>query len=457
VVELDREVPALVVKVGRYPVHSGGVGAVRALGRLGVRAHVITEDHLTPLALSRYSADRFIWPTTGTESTDVLVAGLADIGQRIGRPAVAIATDDEAATLLAEHANELSEHFLVPRVRPDLPRQLASKHQLHLLCRQHSVPTPRTILLRSRAELAHYADQITYPVVAKNPEPWLRRRAPVVHGTTTVHTAEELIQLASADHAQFSVLVQEHIPPRHAQDWIVHLYRATNTDRTLLFTGLKVRSWPVDAGSTACAYAAPNPELANLTEQFCRQVGFRGIADLDWRLDLRDGQYKLVDFNPRVGNQFPLFRTSEGIDVVTAQHLDLTGRWIPSGKQVNGRRIVVEEFDLPARLARPRASLHAPRDGGPAHSIVFAWAARDDLLPLLAVCLRLVLPLLSTVGRRLSSRYPRSRTRTAHRRSAEQASPGWHGPATRDPRASMAARSTRTEKRLVTTSHQRRP
>ena len=42
--EMDYQVPALIVKIGHYPVHSGGVGAVRTLGRLGVPVYAITED-----------------------------------------------------------------------------------------------------------------------------------------------------------------------------------------------------------------------------------------------------------------------------------------------------------------------------------------------------------------------------------------------------------------------------
>jgi hypothetical protein len=35
---LDRSVPALVLKVGQYPIHSGGLGVIRTLGRLGATA-----------------------------------------------------------------------------------------------------------------------------------------------------------------------------------------------------------------------------------------------------------------------------------------------------------------------------------------------------------------------------------------------------------------------------------
>ena len=53
--------------------------------------------------------------------------------------------------------------------------------------------------------------------------------------------------------------------------------------------------------------------LAALTASFCAQVGYRGVFDLDWRRDLRTGQYHLLDFNPRVGASFRLFEDDAGI------------------------------------------------------------------------------------------------------------------------------------------------
>ena len=114
VVERDSRVPALIVKIGQYPLHSGGVGAIRTLGRLGVPVYATTEDRFTPAAPSRYCTGWFRWRTSGREDPGELVGGLRDIGRRLGRRSVAVPVDDEAAVLIAEHADELSEYFLLP-------------------------------------------------------------------------------------------------------------------------------------------------------------------------------------------------------------------------------------------------------------------------------------------------------------------------------------------------------
>ena len=127
-VDADRNVPGLIVKFGDYPLHHGGVGAIRSLGRLGIPMYAITEDRYTPAAASRYLRRAFVWPTTGTEEPERLVEGLLRIGARIGRPTVLVPTDEEAAVLIAEHPEELGERFLFPAGRrrtAQAPRQQA--------------------------------------------------------------------------------------------------------------------------------------------------------------------------------------------------------------------------------------------------------------------------------------------------------------------------------------------
>ncbi|HEY1624426.1 MAG TPA: hypothetical protein VGG16_11565 [Streptosporangiaceae bacterium] len=389
----DRSVPALLLKIGRYPLHSGGVAVVRTLGRLGVPVYAVTEDRWTPTAVSRYCAGRFVWRVTGREEPEHLVALLRSVAERIGHRTVVVPADDEAAVLVAEHAESLAPWFFLPAVPAGLPRELASKQRLFELCRRHDVPTPATAFPASAAEVAAFAQTATFPVVVKDAEPWVRRRAPVAGHTTVVRDARGLLAMIPAS-GRPGVILQEYIPREHAQDWFTHLYCDANSDCLCMFTGVKVRSWPPHSGASAASYHLANPELAQLTAGFCKKVGFRGIGDLDWRLDLRDGNYKLVDFNPRMGNQFRLFETAQGVDVVRALHLDLTGRPVPPGAVPDGRWLFVEHIDGFARLAYrgtsgyPAAPPPVARARGRGGREL-AWLAADDPLPFLAMLPRL--------------------------------------------------------------------
>ncbi|QMU70777.1 hypothetical protein [Streptacidiphilus sp. P02-A3a] len=186
----------------------------------------------------------------------------------------------------------------------------------------------------------------------KNLAAWTRLRAPVVGRTTLVRDERELRAACPPGPAP-SVLVQEYLPAGPAGDWITELYCPADGAPPLAFTGVKVRCWPPGAGAATRVRALDNPDLAEQAAGFCRRLGYRGAADLDWRLDPRDGRYKLVDFNPRTGAGFRLFETVDGVDVVRALHLDLTGRPLPSGVRQRPRDYAVGQLDLPAAACCP--------------------------------------------------------------------------------------------------------
>ncbi|MDT9694979.1 ATP-grasp domain-containing protein [Streptomyces sp. P17] len=377
---MNHDVPALLVKVGPSPQNHGCLGALRSLGRAGVPVYAMVEDRFTPCAVSRHLAGRFVVPTTGQEDPRALTSTLLRLGRAIGRRAVAVPTDDESAVLLAEQADRLAEWFLLPPVPAALPRALTSKDGLRRICTEYGVPTPRAFAPADRAELLACGHDLGYPLVLKNLEAYTRLRAPVVTHTTMVSDEVELLDVIGTAETP-SVLMQEYIPASYGEDWITHLYCGAQGTPKAVFTGYKVRSWPVRSGATTRAWSWPNPRLAGLAGDLCRLTGYSGLADLDWRFDRRDGLYKLVDFNPRLGAQFRLFESEEGIDAVRAMYLDLTGQQVPGGPQVHGRQFVVGQLDLLSATIGAWQERRFPSTMLPRHGVERAWLSWDDPLP----------------------------------------------------------------------------
>jgi predicted ATP-grasp superfamily ATP-dependent carboligase len=132
------------------------------------------------------------------------------------------------------------------------------------------------------------------------------------------------------------LFIQEYIPDRCAEDWIFHGYTNPETGYLIDFTGRKLRSYSPFAGSTTLGVSERNDALAQQTERLLKAIRYAGIMDLDYRLDKRDGRYKLLDFNPRIGANFRMFTDRDGLDVIRAQHLDLTGRAIHLTREIQG-------------------------------------------------------------------------------------------------------------------------
>jgi D-aspartate ligase len=388
-------VPALVLKVGTYPLHHGGLGVVRSLGRLGVPVFGVYEERFAPAAVSRYLSGKFVWQSD-TSDPDRFLEGMAMVGQRLGRPTVLIPTDDLGAILISEHAPTLSRWFRFPQPPSGLAHLLASKKGLYELCGKLGVPCPRASFPTSRADVQEFAATASFPVVAKVTEAWLLPANAGVKSTTIVHDPDGLLRLYRRleDGRAGGLMLQEYIPPGSGQDWFFHGYCDARSECLVSFTGVKLRSYPPYAGPTTLGRSLDNQVLRDNAERLLRAISYRGIMDLDYRLDLRDGEYKLVDFNPRVGAQFRLFEDDDAVDVVRALHLDLTGREVLRRPQVGGRVFIVEHSDLLASMSYRRAGDLGPRSWlaslrGTRREL--AWFARDDLTPFVLICARFLL------------------------------------------------------------------
>jgi len=81
-----------------------------------------------------------------------------------------------------------------------------------------------------------------------------------------------------------------------------------------------------------------------------KAVGYRGIVDIDCRYDPRDDQYKVLDVNPRLGGNFRLFVTNNGMDVIRSLYLDMTGQHFTPGVLLQGRKWLNEDVELQASI-----------------------------------------------------------------------------------------------------------
>ena len=385
----DTTTPAVVLKFDPNVLHHGGLGAIRSLGRLGVPVYGVHEARWAPAANSRYLRGRLFWRPDPDQAERTL-AGLMRLAELIGRRAVLIPTDDAGAIFLAEHGGSLRESFLFPAPPAGLPRRLAGKYSLYALCQELGVPAPLTALADAPGQAGEFAALMGFPLIAKLTTPW-RAAGSRLRSTTIITSQAELDGVLRArERAGAGLMLQEYVPGGPGDDWFFHGYCDAGSASRAAFTGIKDRSYPAQAGLTSLGRAVRNDDLREDMRVLLARLSYQGIADLDLRRDARTGEYKLLDFNPRLGAQFRLFRDQAGVDVVLAAYLDLTGQPVTADEQA-GRRFLVENYDPLGALAYwrrgelgPRAWLDSVRAADET-----AWFARDDLRPFGLMCARM--------------------------------------------------------------------
>ncbi|MFK4726198.1 D-aspartate ligase [Bradyrhizobium niftali] len=397
--------PVLILKTGHYALHHGGLGIIRSLGSLGVPVFTVIEDRFAPAAVSKYLKGTFVWDTRDLPRSR-LIEGLERIGRQLKQPTILIPTDDAGAILIAEEALTLRQWFLFPEVRSDIPRRLADKSRLQALCRQLGIPYPQAISPNTISEIYEYIDAAAFPVVVKPAKPWLQ---PNVR-TSIVYSPKGLLDLyrRSGEQVRSNLLIQEYIPD--GEDWLFNGYCSSTSECLAAFTGRKLRSFPPHLGSATLARSVTNPALLRQAEALVKAISYAGIMDVDYRFDKRDGQYKLLDFNPRIGAQFRLFEDSKRIDVARALYSDLTGASVQKSPPIDGRVFVIEPYDCMTSMHHLWRRELSVRDWWRSFKGAreFAWFRWDDPLPFIMIWIRLAMGSVTKAVRVLQSPFRRS-------------------------------------------------
>jgi predicted ATP-grasp superfamily ATP-dependent carboligase len=233
-------------------------------------------------------------------------------------------------------------------------------------------------------EALESARGIGYPLMLKGSDGALLE-ARALRKMIVVRTPDEL----SANYARMqdpsgpNLMLQEYIPGGDDSVWMFNGYFDRKSACIAGFTGKKIRQHPVYTGATSLGICLRNDAVRELTTAFMGALGYQGIIDIGYRYDARDGRYKVLDVNPRIGATFRLFVGADGTDVARLLYLDLTGRPLPTTALVEGRKWLDEHRDFyAAREYRREGSLTIGEWLSSLRGVQeTAWFARDDLRP----------------------------------------------------------------------------
>ncbi len=396
---VDTSVPVVVLGF-----HHGSLGIARSLGRLGVTVYGVASEPRAPALASRYCRP-VLWNLERTPGAET-IRFLNDLGNRIGRQAVLIPTTDATSLLVAEHSDNLAARFLFPHVPAGVVGSFSDKRAVHDLAGRLGIPTPAAVFPQSLDDVENFARHAVFPIVLKGID-GARLQARTGRKMVLVHSARDLAEQYAKleDPTAPNLMLQEYIPGSDASVWMFNGYFDHASRCVAGFTGRKLRQHPVDAGATSLGICQRNETVEAMTTAFMRAVGYRGIVDIDYRYDQRDGSYKLLDPNPRIGCTFRLFVDANGMDVVRFLYLDMTGQPLSAAVPCEGRKWIEESGDIESSLDRVgaghlsvRAWIQSLRGIDEA-----AWFARDDLTPFFRMLWQLARRALRRIGRGVST------------------------------------------------------
>lgn len=283
-------------------LYDTGLSAVRGLGRKGVP--VVAFDYETGNAgfASRYCrAVRCQHPEHAPEE---LVALLISEARSVAGPAMLLAASDAFVLFVSRYREPLREYFRFTLPPAAVLEALVDKRLQYELAGQIGIPHPATFYPETAADVGRIASQLDYPAVIK-PYVGHRYREEVssdkgltVDGPEALHSTFERLFETGAQ-----ALVQSFAPGPITN--LINVTYCLDQAGNLLdsFMLRKLRQFPVDLGVGTFVECYFDAAAFELGLKFCRALGYRGIAEVEFKLDERTGRFALIELNPRIGAQ----------------------------------------------------------------------------------------------------------------------------------------------------------
>lgn len=311
-------------------------------------------------------------------------------------PAVVLPCCDEGIELIAGHRAELRAAGHLPIEANDAASlSMLDKARSYELAREAGVPAPQTLTVQDPAQLHELEFAFPCGIKPLFSHLFARRFNSAAKGMTVRDLREARRVLEPILREGHPMLLTEVIPGRDDQYRSYYTYMDEAGEPLLHFTKRKLRQHPIHFGLGSYHLTEWNDEVAELGLRFARAAALRGVVNVEFKRDERDGQLKLIECNPRFTEVNEQLRAA-GIDLALVAYNRLLGRplppldsftdhlalWFPV-EDVRALRDYRRQGELTtAAWLRTLAHRHTPllfdaRDPGPS---VFAWRARVGAL-----------------------------------------------------------------------------
>jgi D-aspartate ligase len=273
------------------------LGVVRGLGRKGVPVVVVSYDRRDIATSSRFvrAVIRTSHPDRGQAQ---FVNALLEAARRYPGALLVPASDAPLCTI-ARHKTSLEDAGLIVAIDDqEVTDVLLNKAKTYDLARSARVPIPASSAASNEADVRRFCAYAGFPAVLK-PELSHTYRELVGVKWTRVESVQEAVRAYTvARSLSLEVLLQELIPGDELCGAVYNSY-FWNGEPLVEFTSRKIRNSPPETGSPSVVVSEWIPEAAELGRRLLRAAKFSGYSCTEFKLDPRDGEYKLMEVNAR--------------------------------------------------------------------------------------------------------------------------------------------------------------
>jgi predicted ATP-grasp superfamily ATP-dependent carboligase len=231
-----------------------------------------------------------------------VLASLERVGRRLARRfgtrvPLACGNDDFPALSPMPTASSLGEHYRLPFVDSAWARRCWTSRSSPSSPGRYAFPVPR--ILSWTGEDADPLDGFDGPVIVKPKVKFRWEDSPLLASLFGGEAKAAIIRERARGEGSHPALRQHHADPLSSSTFPATIgscaastaYCDDGSRLLAGYTGRKVRTFPPLVGDSSCIELTHEPELVRLGSEVAGRLGLRGIFNMDFKQDPRDGRF----------------------------------------------------------------------------------------------------------------------------------------------------------------------
>lgn len=320
-----------------------GLGIVRSFQKTNIPVYVFIQDR----DITRWS--RFCKTVHCPDpKTDSFAPFLYEFCKGFEVKPVLFATADIFLMPLIHHKKQLDEVAYTPTCEPELFDKLIEKKYLYAFAEGVGVSCPKTKNLQAEELDDKAVEGMLYPLIIK-PSVNITFQKTFGQKALLVKDDKELasfIEEVNKHSYVGPIIIQEYIPGDMTTLHTITSFVDKKHEIRGYSIGHKIRQYPAKTGTITAGLVEHVESILEMSKRFVKEVGFYGISNIEYKYDSRDGQYKLMEINPRTG-LWNLSVLESGINLPLMAYRDILGQAIQDESNKEGKLIwAYTLFDL---------------------------------------------------------------------------------------------------------------
>jgi predicted ATP-grasp superfamily ATP-dependent carboligase len=283
--------------------------ALRALKMKNLKVGIICNSRLSISYLSRYVDKRFMVECNISAHPDENT--IYNFKEEVlailkkNKISVIIPVGNISYYVFSKYENEISKYTKIVVAEKNIMSVAQNKYSTFLLAKSKNIPIPRTFFPADFEDLINISNKIIFPCVIK-------RTNFDESGVLYCNNKEEYIKNINSNFkGPFKCDITPPIIQEYIQGEAYGFFALFNQGKCLhYFMHKRIHEYPVTGGPSSLAESIYDENLFILGKKILETFNWHGLAMVEFKKDVRDNQYKLIEINPKLWGSLELSLTA---------------------------------------------------------------------------------------------------------------------------------------------------